>query len=113
MKNLVFGLLALMIVLVSACGGSEKKESQQKQEAPKKVAQVDPGKKAYRKAACNTCHGWDGKKGMYNSADLSQTQMTIEERIEIIRKGKGDMNAFEDVLSPQEIEAVAKYLDKL
>ena len=57
-----------------------------------KVAMTQ-GKKLF-KQNCVICHGIDGKLGMNNSKDLTETKMSKEERISIVKNGKGTMNAF-------------------
>ncbi|BDC98188.1 cytochrome c [Persicobacter psychrovividus] len=113
MKNNLLVIFALLSVGLWACGGNEKKAETTIKTPQKTVAKVNPGKSVYRKAACGSCHGTDGKKGMYQASDLSTTTMTMEERTEIIANGKGNMNAFKDVLSPKEISQVAQYIDQL
>ena len=60
---------------------------------------------------CIQCHGNDGKKRRFQAADLTQSQLTLEERIEIITKGSPltVMKSFVKDLSSDEIHAVAKY----
>ena len=65
------------------------------------------------KQSCAVCHGVDGKLGANGSKDLSQSILTIEEKVNMITKGKGVMVAFESILSPEEIKAVAKYTEQL
>jgi mono/diheme cytochrome c family protein len=59
------------------------------------------------------CHGPDGKMNASGAADLSVSQMNIEQRIEIIKNGKGIMFSFQAQLSEEQIKAVAAYLDEL
>ena len=66
------------------------------------------GKKLF-KQNCVICHGIDGKLGMNNSKDLTETKMSKEERISIVKNGKGTMNAFGSILNPKEIEAIVDY----
>ena len=73
---------------------------------------ISNGEKVYL-AECKKCHGKDGKKGLFKSPDLSQTKLTISERVAWIKKGKGVMPAYEGQLTEDEITAVAAYLDEL
>lgn len=70
------------------------------------------GKEVYL-AECKKCHGKDGKKGLFKSPDLTQSELSLSERVAWIKKGKGVMPAYENELSETEIEAVALYLDEL
>ena len=65
------------------------------------------------KQSCAVCHGVDGKLGANGSKDLSQSILTIEEKVNMITNGKGLMIAFGTILSPEEIKAVAQYTNQL
>jgi cytochrome c6 len=58
---------------------------------------------------CITCHGSDGKLGLNGAKDLTVSPLTNEERINIITNGRKMMTPFKEVLSPEEILAVADY----
>jgi len=62
---------------------------------------------------CKLCHGKDGKKMLAGAPDLSLSEMTKAQRMDIIANGKGTMTPFRDRLSPEQVEAVADYLEKL
>lgn len=74
--------------------------------------QISNGKAIYE-AACVECHGTDGKKGLFKAADLTASALSREEKINIISKGKGTMQAYEDLLSAQDIESVVSYIETL
>lgn len=87
------GVLVVLIFMIS-CG--EKKES------------VNVGKVVYTQN-CQLCHGVDGKLGLNGSKDLTKSELTLSQRIEIISNGKNAMTPFRNILSKKEIEAVAGY----
>lgn len=58
---------------------------------------------------CVGCHGADGTLGLNGARDLTQSALTLEERITQIANGKNMMTPFRDVLSAEEIQAVAEY----
>ncbi len=58
---------------------------------------------------CITWHGLDGNMGASGAYNLQESELSLEERVLVITKGRNAMNAFESLLSPEEIEAVAKY----
>lgn len=70
------------------------------------------GKAIFRKH-CVTCHGADGMLGLNGAGDLTKSVLTREARITQITKGKNLMTAFEGILSPEEIRAVAAYSETL
>jgi cytochrome c6 len=65
------------------------------------------------KQSCAVCHGNDGKLGANGSKDLTMSILTIEEKVTMITNGKGLMTAFDGILTPEEIKAVAKYTEQL
>lgn len=68
------------------------------------------GKEIYTEK-CALCHGDDGKLGLSGAKDLSATQMPHEGIVEIITNGKNAMTPYKDVLSTEQIEAVASYIE--
>jgi mono/diheme cytochrome c family protein len=101
-------LFVIMAGLVISCGG-------QKNETASDVAEerstVD-GAEVYKKN-CTVCHGEDGKLGVNGSKDLTVSTLTLNERMAIIQNGKGLMTAFGEILSLEEVHAVASYTMEL
>ncbi|MEP5611623.1 MAG: c-type cytochrome [Cyclobacteriaceae bacterium] len=64
---------------------------------------------------CVQCHGNDGKKGLFGAIDLTESNVSLDQKIKTITNGSPltVMRAFAGDLSSQEIEAVAKYVDQL
>lgn len=109
MLRYLFALLPLAL----ACGNSAADEIRQKAEmaAARSAASQSEGPDGlavYRKY-CVNCHGANGKLGLSGAKDLTQSAMTLEERIVLITKGKGMMTPFGELLSDEEIRAVAAY----
>ena len=106
-------VFAFIIAVVFACGG-EKSTNETKNagvENRKEQSQVDPlaaGKKAF-KQFCVACHGIDGKLGINGAKDFAQSDLNLEERIEVITNGRGMMTPFKGALKPEQIKAVAEY----
>jgi mono/diheme cytochrome c family protein len=69
------------------------------------------GKQTY-KTYCVACHGANGKLKLNDASDLALSTMTLEERIENVTKGGSMMPAFAEVISKEEIEAVAAYINE-
>lgn len=69
------------------------------------------GKQVYT-TYCVACHGVKGKLKLNEASDLALSTMTLEERIENVTKGGSMMPAFEEVISEEEIEAVAAYVEE-
>ena len=94
-------LLLLIATVMLACGSVNSDNSD-----------GNPGKEVYR-TYCVACHGADGKLKLNEAPDLSRSKMTLEERINNISKGGSMMPAFAEVISEEQIQAVAVYLDEL
>lgn len=65
--------------------------------------------------SCASCHGSDGKantrRGKRKGAkDLSKSRLSRAMGIKIITYGKGEMPAFKDSLSKQQIQAVNEFV---
>lgn len=91
-------LLGLCIFLWACQSVSEKSTGQ---------ATLD-GKVLY-KTNCVTCHGLQGDMGAAGAANLRQSKLSLEERVVVITKGRNAMQAYEEQLSAQQIQAVANY----
>jgi mono/diheme cytochrome c family protein len=94
-------MLLLIATFLFACGSVNSGNSD-----------GNPGKEVYR-TYCVACHGADGKLKLNEALDLSRSKMTLEERIDNISKGGSMMPAFAEVISEEQIQAVAVYLDEL
>jgi mono/diheme cytochrome c family protein len=70
---------------------------------------------AIYKANCVVCHGEDGSLGINAASNLIISQMDEAAAIQIIANGKDNtsMKSYRDVLSEQEINAVAAYIQTL
>jgi mono/diheme cytochrome c family protein len=62
---------------------------------------------------CETCHGFDGKKGLNNATDLTTSTLSLEERKNVILNGRGLMPAFKGQISEQEAEEIAAFTQML
>ncbi len=70
------------------------------------------GKLVY-KQYCFACHGADGKMGVGGAKDLSVSKIPKEEIINQVTNGKGMMTPYKDILSKEQIDAVADYIQEL
>jgi mono/diheme cytochrome c family protein len=123
-------IILLCAIMVIACAESKKETSttipatsttsndsdlEADEEAAEEVSGIIDGVNAEQifKQSCSVCHGLDGKLGANGSKDLTQSVLTIDEKISIITAGKGVMTAFGEILEANEIAAVAKYTEQL
>jgi len=98
---IVFGWFACVSETTSQAVGSKQASATQ--------AAAPPNGAAVYRQYCVACHGADGKLGLNGAGDLTQSTLSLEERVSQISKGKNMMAAFEEILSPEEIKAVAKF----
>lgn len=92
--------------LAWGCGTSQP----EKPRATVDAAAID-GAALYKKY-CIACHGAAGDMSMNGAANLQQSQLALEARIEVIRDGRNMMTPFGGLLTEEEIEAVARYTMK-
>ncbi len=72
------------------------------------TADLAAGKQSYD-TACFACHGADGKSG-HGGADLSVTALNAAGIAITIASGKGNMPAFADIFTPEQLRDVAAYV---
>ncbi|MEL6926428.1 MAG: cytochrome c, partial [Bacteroidota bacterium] len=84
------------------------KKKEKKEEGPSEAV-LAAGKTVFT-TYCIVCHGADGKMGLNGAKDLTASELTRDEMITQVTKGKGAMAAYESILKPDEIEAVVDYV---
>lgn len=118
MKNLtILSLSILCLGLAVACGGgapppeNPSNNKTNSSETPKKApATADLGEKTY-KQFCMVCHGKDGKMGASGAANLVESTLSLEEKIEVIKNGRKTMAGF-GMIGEEKVSAVANYIEK-
>ncbi|MFN6379344.1 MAG: c-type cytochrome [Flavobacteriales bacterium] len=106
MKKIFLSIIA--IVLLFACGSSNKEQGSSSTSS----AETFDVEKTYNRK-CGICHGRDGKLMASGSPDLTISKLSKEEVVAIITNGKNNMPPQRDILSKEEIDAVADYAMKL
>jgi mono/diheme cytochrome c family protein len=96
-----------------ACGSAEEQINRRAASVQGSSTPSAPDGQAIFRQYCVTCHGADGKLGLNGARDLSASTLTLEERINVITYGRKVMTPFNEVLTPEEIKAVAEYTQKL
>ncbi len=103
-----YALFFLLAAFVIACGGKEETASSAgNSQASVASASVD-GEKIY-KQYCVTCHGIYGDMGASGAFNLKTSQLTVDERIQVITNGRNAMTPFKTLLNEEKIKAVAEY----
>jgi mono/diheme cytochrome c family protein len=107
-----FWILLLLAGIVYACGGAEA--SEEAEDTSTAAADAAPaketadGQKVY-KTYCVTCHGIYGDMGASGAFNLQTSELAVAERVTVITNGRNAMTPFKDILSEEEIQAVAEY----
>ena len=101
-KRTLIGMLicAAILYLGSSCGGGGSESGS---------AENTADGKAVFNQYCSLCHGEDGKREANGAKDLTLSQMPLKERVAMIKDGKNLMTPFEGILTPEQMEAAAKY----
>lgn len=105
-KNiLLFTVVALVVI---ACGNANSGS------AAMAAAEEQPseGAKIY-KQYCLTCHGLYGDMGASGAANLQESKLTLEQRVEVITNGRNVMTGFKSLMSEDKIKLVAQYTFEL
>jgi len=109
MRFLAF--IAILAFAVFACGGETPNEQKTTKKPAKKKKKVD-GEKVY-KQYCVTCHGVYGDMGASGAANLTESKLTVDEKIGVVTNGRNTMTPFKGLLSEAKIKAVVAYTEKL
>lgn len=96
-------------VCASLCGNACGSDPAQAQSNTRTYTASAPDGMAVFRKYCIACHGADGKLGLNGAKDLSASTLSKAERIQVITNGRKLMTPFNEVLSPEEIQAVAEY----
>lgn len=89
-------------------GLSQSASAQEGIVASMSEAQLANAKSIYENL-CANCHGADGSKGTGGAANLTDSNLSQNDRINVIRQGRGLMPGFGDQLTEQDAEALAAY----
>ena len=105
MKFKAIFCLLLLGFICYACGSDEINH---KSDQPRNIL----GEKVFKRN-CIACHGLDGKAKTNGALDITESQLSMEERILLIKNGRKTMTPFKSMLSEKEIKAVAEYTFRL
>lgn len=110
-KNKVLAVLSLLLI-IGAYGMAEMSKKQ-KSKSMETISGSNLNGKELFNASCISCHGADGKLGLMEASDLSISTMDLSAKIELIKNGKGAMTPFSEILTEEQIKAVAEYSESL
>jgi mono/diheme cytochrome c family protein len=96
-------LAACVVATIGSCGNSNSNA-----EAIAAADAFDPIRTYNQK--CGVCHGRDGKMMASGAPDLTASKISKDEIIAIVTYGKNTMPPQKDVLTPEQISAVADHV---
>ncbi len=111
MKRLILVFAAIGFCIL-ACGNGNDNNKKEGQTTPVSQSASDEGKKLYKKY-CVACHGPKGKLALNGAKVFSESTMSLDERVVIIKEGRNMMTPFKGLLKEDEIKAVAAYTIEL
>ena len=106
-----FGRISFFLLIVgciAGCSGNNGQADSTNDNADTKIAA-----KNLFEQKCIACHGNDGTAGIAGAANLQTISITDEQIVQSISNGKGNMPAFKDMLSQDDINAVKDYVKGL
>ncbi len=110
MNKLYFVLFLALVACLAACESDAEKIANRTAAAQKAGQNVAaPDGMALFRQNCVVCHGADGRLGLNGAKDLTLSPRPLEERVQIITHGKNLMTPFGNILTSEEIMAVANY----
>jgi mono/diheme cytochrome c family protein len=109
MYKAVFYLI--IILLTGSCSGNEDSGNKQfpKSGINSGYDTLGLGKETFEEK-CVVCHGNDGRLGISGAKILPDTKLQMDGIIKQIQNGKKAMPSFKQVLTEEQITAVAKYV---
>jgi mono/diheme cytochrome c family protein len=100
------------LLIVGAYGLAEMSKKQKSSSVETPAATSLNGQGIYTEN-CSRCHGDDGKAGLMGATDLSASSISVDEKMLIIKNGKGAMDPFAGQLTDEQIKAVAEFTETL
>jgi mono/diheme cytochrome c family protein len=110
-RNKILGVLAFMM-MIYAYGISESKSPTFKRPDMSNAYQGLTGQEIFT-MECVKCHGVDGRGVLSGAKNLTVSELSIDEKLDIIRNGKNAMNPYGKVFSDEELNAVGNYVHSL
>ena len=100
---------SVALFFLAACGGGKTRDLYPVKTAPDGPVDATLVKKLYD-VKCALCHGYDGAQEFAGAKDLSQSQLPKSEVVLRIAEGKGTMPPHKDILSEEQIDALADFV---
>jgi mono/diheme cytochrome c family protein len=98
-----------LLVAVASCGGTKTRDQYPVRATDNGPVDFTLVKKLYD-VKCALCHGYDGAQQLAGAKDLTQSVLPKNEVVLRIAEGKGSMPPHKDVLSEEQIDALADFV---
>lgn len=102
-------ITSVATLLVASCGGSKTRDQYPVRSGDNGPVDVTLVKKLYD-VKCALCHGYDGAQQFAGAKDLTQSVLPKNEVVLRISEGKGSMPPHKDVLSVEQMDALADFV---
>jgi mono/diheme cytochrome c family protein len=102
-------ITSVATLLVASCGGSKTRDQYPVRSGDNGPVDVTLVKKLYD-VKCALCHGYDGAQQFAGAKDLTQSVLPKNEVVLRIAEGKGSMPPHKDVLSVEQMDALADFV---
>ena len=102
-------IVSVALVVIASCGGAKTRDQypvRATEDGPVDFALV---KKLYD-VKCALCHGSDGAQQFAGAKNLSESTLPKVDVVLRIKEGKGSMPPHKDVLTEEQIDAIADFV---
>jgi mono/diheme cytochrome c family protein len=107
--RLVLIAASVLLLVVVSCGGSKTRDQFPVKSTEDGSVDFALVKKLYD-VKCALCHGYDGAQQFAGAKDLTQSVLPKTDVVLRIAEGKGSMPPHKDVLSEEQIDALADFV---
>ncbi len=108
MKKVIIAIVILGFIWACSNAGNTESGSQTSGEVASNTPKKEDGEKIYRNN-CVVCHGLYGDMGASGAYNLTTSELSVEERINVIVNGRNAMPGFKNLLNEAKTKAVAEY----
>ena len=110
-KRLVLITCTILVALAS-CGGTKTRDQYPVRATENGAVDFSLVKKLYD-VKCALCHGYDGAQQFAGAKDLTRSQLPKNEVVLRIAEGKGSMPPHKEILSEEQLDALADFVMNL
>jgi len=102
-------IVSVVLVVIASCGGAKTRDQYPVRTTDNGPVDFTLVKRLYD-VKCALCHGYDGAQQFAGAKDLTQSVLIKDEVVLRIAEGKGSMPPHKDVLSAEQMDALADFV---